>query len=90
MNSKTNDELSELALDLIKFLYKNRPQKGFILESGSIVRDVEIFLKSFKTYLTKPNNIRSHEAGNINQDWLKWFEKLQQLKSQCHERNRKF
>lgn len=90
LTSKTNEELIELVITLIKTLYHKRPKQGFRLESGIFVKDSEHYFKSFKSYLTKPNNIRSHEAGNINQDWLKWFEKLQQLKSQCHERNRKF
>lgn len=82
MNSKTNDELSELALDLIKFLYKNRPKQGFRLESGTIIKDSENYFKSFKSYLTKPDNIRSITTGELKEDWVKWYCILLNLKKQ--------
>lgn len=82
LTEKTNEELIDLVIDLIKTLYKSRPKQGFKLESGIFVKDPEHYFKSFKSYLTKPNNIRSITTGELKEDWVKWYCILLNLKKQ--------
>ncbi|MGV0964923.1 hypothetical protein [Empedobacter falsenii] len=82
LTTKTNEELIDLVIDLIKTLYKNRPKQGFKLESGIFVKDPEHYFKSFKSYLTKSNNIRSITTGELKEDWVKWYCILLNLKKQ--------
>lgn len=79
---KSDEELIESVIDLIKTLYNKRPKQGFKLESGTIVKDSENYFKSFKSYLTKPNNIRSITTGELKEDWVKWYSILLNLKKQ--------
>ncbi|MDM1073665.1 hypothetical protein HX001_14340 [Empedobacter brevis] len=37
LSTKTNEELIEMSIELIKTLYKNKPKQGFRLESGTFV-----------------------------------------------------
>ena len=73
LTTKTNEELIDLVISLIKTLYNKRPKQGFRLESGIFVKDSEHYFKSFKSYLTKPNNIRSITTGELKEDWVKWY-----------------
>lgn len=82
LTTKINEELTELVISLIKTLYKNRPKQGFRLESGTFIKDSEHYFKSFKSYLTKPNNIRSITTGELKEDWVKWYCILLNLKKQ--------
>lgn len=82
LTDKTNEELIELVITLIKTLYNKRPKQGFRLESGTIIKDPEHYFKSFKSYLTKPNNIRSITTGELKEDWVKWYCILLNLKKQ--------
>lgn len=82
LSTKTNEELIEMSIELIKTLYKNKPKQGFRLESGTFVKDSEHYFKSFKSYLTKPNNIRSITTGELKEDWVKWYCILLNLKKQ--------
>lgn len=79
---KSDEELIESVIDLIKTLYHKRPKQGFKLESGIFVKDPEHYFKSFKSYLTKPNNIRSITTGELKEDWVKWYCILLNLKKQ--------
>ncbi|QES93133.1 hypothetical protein F0358_10650 [Empedobacter brevis] len=82
LSTKTNEELIEMSIELIKTLYKNKPKQGFRLESGTFVKDSEHYFKSYKSYLTKPNNIRSITTGELKEDWVKWYCILLNLKKQ--------
>ena len=82
LTTKTNEELIDLVIDLIKTLYHKRPKQGFRLESGIFVKDSENYFKSFKSYLIKPNNIRSITTGELKEDWVKWYCILLNLKKQ--------
>lgn len=82
LSTKTNEELIEMSIELIKALYKNKPKQGFRLESGTFVKDSEHYFKSYKSYLTKPNNIRSITTGELKEDWVKWYCILLNLKKQ--------
>ena len=82
LSTKTNEELIEMSTELIKTLYKNKPKQGFRLESGTFVKDSEHYFKSYKYYLTKPNNIRSITTGELKEDWVKWYCILLNLKKQ--------
>lgn len=82
LTTKTNEELIDLVIELIKTLYHKRPKQGFRLESGIFVKDSEHYFKSFKSYLTKPNNIRSITTGELKEDWVKWYCILLDLKKQ--------
>ncbi|MGV0828318.1 hypothetical protein ACTS9C_05395 [Empedobacter brevis] len=82
LSTKTNEELIEMSIELIKTLYKNKPKQGFRLESGTFVKDSDHYFKSYKSYLTKPNNIRSITTGELKEDWVKWYCILLNLKKQ--------
>lgn len=82
LSTKTNEELIEMSIELIKTLYKNKPKQGFRLESGTFVKDSEHYFKSYRSYLTKPNNIRSITTGELKEDWVKWYCILLNLKKQ--------
>ncbi|QHC84953.1 hypothetical protein AS589_09310 [Empedobacter brevis] len=82
LSTKTNEELIEMSTELIKTLYKNKPKQGFRLESGTFVKDSDHYFKSYKSYLTKPNNIRSITTGELKEDWVKWYCILLNLKKQ--------
>lgn len=82
LSTKTNEELIEMSIELIKTLYKNKPKQGFRLESGTFVKDSEHYFKSYKSYLTKTNNIRSITTGELKEDWVKWYCILLNLKKQ--------
>ncbi|WP_353166731.1 hypothetical protein [Empedobacter brevis] len=82
LSTKTNEELIEMSIELIKTLYKNKPKQGFRLESGTLVKDSEHYFKSYRSYLTKPNNIRSITTGELKEDWVKWYCILLNLKKQ--------
>ena len=82
LSTMTNEELIEMSIELIKTLYKNKPKQGFRLESGTFVKDSEHYFKSYKSYLTKPNNIRSITTGELKEDWVKWYCILLNLKKQ--------